>query len=336
MLDAIFAGRGKAAMGAEEVRALRDELGWTQEQLADAVEVSPLEVSAWEAGAVSVRPDDAVALARVAWRERRERAWDAAGARPCAWGADARARREGMLRVDDWDGVLRTDELLQAHQKRCAACRRAAEVERALGPIPVKSAGGLLGFVFRTMGVGQRLPEPLRTLLSMTVFGGWLVLLMLVLALLRFIVEPAAGFEPSLTPVLQLSTVFFGWMVASLLWDEVYPAQTFRARLFKAATTLALVAVMALLGMDPAEQAGVGFLALMALYMCREHRKEKEADARQAKKWQARKTPSLAPGADPPTLPSAEAHLLPGTRVPGADEVPSPRAEPVPHDVRSP
>jgi transcriptional regulator with XRE-family HTH domain len=331
MLDAIFAGRGKPATGADEVRALRDELGWTQEQLADAVEVSPLEVSAWEAGAVSVGPDDVVALARVAWRERRERAWDAAGARPCARGADVRARREEMLRADDWDGVLRTDELLQAHQKRCAACKRAAAVERALGPIPVMKGGGFLGFVFRTMGVGQQLPEPLPTLLSITVFGAWLVLLMLVLALLRFIVEPAAGFEPSPTPVLQLLGVFTGWMWASALWDEVYPAQTLRARLFKAVTTLALVAVMALLGMEPLDQAGVLFFALVALYMRREHRKEKEADARRA-----RKTPPLAPGADLQTLPSAEAHLLPGTRIPGADEAPPPRAEPVLHDVRSP
>ncbi|HEU0301888.1 MAG TPA: helix-turn-helix transcriptional regulator [Longimicrobium sp.] len=333
MLDAIFAGHGKPAMGAEEVRALRDELGWTQEQLAGAVEVSPLEVSAWEAGAVSVGPDHAVALARVAWRERRARAWDAAGARPCAWGADARARLEGD--ADDVRERLRREELLQAHQKRCAACRRAAEVEQALGPIPVKSRGGFLGFVFRTMDVGEKLPEPLRTLVGMTVFGGWLVLLMLVLALLRFIVEPAAGFEPSLTPVLQLLAVYMGWIWASVLWDRVYPARTFRARGFKAVTTLALVAVMALLGMDPLAQMTVIFLAVVALEVHRQHREEKEADAQRAAKRRARKTPPPAPGADPQTPPFAEAHLLPGSRVPGADEAPPPRAEPVPDGVRS-
>lgn len=89
MLRGTFVRRDEPVMQPEEVRALRDELGWTQEQLADAVGVGPLEVSAWETGAVPVRLDDAVQLQAAASRERCERAWDAAGARPCAWGADA-------------------------------------------------------------------------------------------------------------------------------------------------------------------------------------------------------------------------------------------------------
>jgi transcriptional regulator with XRE-family HTH domain len=49
---------------AEQVRAVREARGWTVEQLADEVHASPLEVSAWEAGAVRVPPEQ---TERIRW-----------------------------------------------------------------------------------------------------------------------------------------------------------------------------------------------------------------------------------------------------------------------------
>ncbi|HEX2079543.1 MAG TPA: helix-turn-helix transcriptional regulator [Longimicrobium sp.] len=74
-------------MTAKEVRALRAARGWTVEQLADDVHAIPLEISAWEAGAVEVTP---FAAARIRWHLETDR-WSAAldaalrENPPCAW-----------------------------------------------------------------------------------------------------------------------------------------------------------------------------------------------------------------------------------------------------------
>lgn len=300
----IFVRRDRPVMQPKEVRALRDEFGWTQEQLAAAAGVSALEVSAWEAGAVSVRLDDAAALAQAAWRERRERAWDAAGARPCAWGADARARIEGLRDDGDLDELDELDVLLRKHQEQCAACSRAAEVEQALPRVPALplplSLGGFIQLLFRTMLAGERLPGWRRLPVRLGIVGAWVVLVTLMLALLRFIVVPEAGFEFSFTPLLQLLSIVWCWVWAALLWDEVYSSQTSLARFLKAVTTAAVVIAMAMLGMDPIDQSGVGFLALVAVYMVRDHRGRKDADAQPVEQ-----NALAAPGAAPDALPGS-------------------------------
>jgi transcriptional regulator with XRE-family HTH domain len=250
MPGSIFGSRDRAAMQPEEVRALRDELGWTQEQLAGAVGVSPLELSAWEAGVVAIPPDSEWVLARMAWRQRLERAWEAADARPCDMGAS-----------------LRTDYLRQKHQARCALCQPAVEVERAFPPPPAPPdsfplSGSPKTLFYRTLFIGELLPAPLRAPAALAVGGGWLALLTLLLALARFVVQPSAGFDPSPALALQVIAIFGGWLVAGVLWSEVYPERTFRADLFKAVTTAVLVVAMTLWGLDPLEQAGMGFLAL--------------------------------------------------------------------------
>jgi transcriptional regulator with XRE-family HTH domain len=314
MLGAIFVRPDQPVMRPEEVRALRDELGWTQEQLADAVGVSPLEVSAWEAGAVSVVLSDAETLGRVAKRERGERAWNAAGARPCAWGVDTRARIESLTAADNWDPLFETAELLRKHQASCALCRRAAEVEQSLPPVPdlplPLSAGGFLSFVFRTMHMGARLPAWLRFPIRAGVIGGWLVLLTLVLALLRFVVEPSAGFEPSPMLLLQLNAVFMCWVWASMLWDEVYPSRTSGARFLKAATTATLIVVMAMYGMDPLDQFGVILLAMVALSLIRGDLGQKKADPQQTEQNVVPTTEAgpgalAGPGVEPDLRPNA-------------------------------
>lgn len=305
MPRAIFVRPDQPVMQPHEVRALRDEFGWTQEQLAEAAGVSPLEVSAWEAGAVFVCLDDAIRLEEAARRERRERAWDAADARPCGWGTDVRARLERAGEDIDFELI----EELDKHAKQCALCRRAAEVEKSLPPVPdlplPLSAGGFIGFVFRTMGMGARLPAWLRVPIRVGVFGGWLVLLTLVLALLRYVVEPSAGFEPSPMLLLQLNAIFMCWVWASTLWDEVYPSRTSGARFLKAATTITLVAAMAMGGMDPLDQSGLLLLALVALFIIRGNRGRKEADPQQAEENVGPATDAAsgalpAPGVEPP------------------------------------
>jgi DNA-binding XRE family transcriptional regulator len=224
VLNAIFGTRRAPAMGAEEVRALRDELGWTQEQLADAAEVSPLEVSAWEAGVVPVLTTETAVLARVAWRERRERAWGGADARPCSWGADAYAR-VAYVQTPNLDDLVRTKRVLRVHRKRCAQCRRAAEVDRALPPIPLDplplSPAGFLARAFRSFTAGERLPALPRFLLRLSVMGAWLALAMMAAALATWIEEPSRGFQPSLEPMLLTLAWAAGWLLADESCDDL-------------------------------------------------------------------------------------------------------------------
>ena len=50
-------------MGGDELRRLRRKLGWTQEQLADAVGVAPNSVARWERDELGIR-ESAVRLIR--------------------------------------------------------------------------------------------------------------------------------------------------------------------------------------------------------------------------------------------------------------------------------
>jgi transcriptional regulator with XRE-family HTH domain len=271
----ILGERREPAMAAGEVRALRDELGWTQEQLADAAGVSPLEVSAWEAGAVPVLPEEAAALARAACRGRRERAWDAAGVRPCAWGAEIRARLE---RIDyaDLDQLRRAARKLRVHERRCAACARAVEVERQAQPEPGPGDG--LASIIGAVRTGAWLPAPLRLPYSLVKLALTFVVAALVLEGVQFVLRPSEGFDPP--PPVALVLMFAaitGWMLADQAWDEVYFARPLLGGFLKAATMAAPVTAAALWWMSPGILVPiVTVVVLIGLYLA-----GKEADARQ-------------------------------------------------------
>ncbi|HEU4884978.1 MAG TPA: helix-turn-helix transcriptional regulator [Longimicrobium sp.] len=118
--------------GPDEIRAAREANGWSVEQMADVMWVSPLEVVAWEAGSFPPSRQESGLIRWHAQMAERDRAYGPDGIQPCAWIASQAAR-------DDTPGAHPSNldwKYLAAHASRCDACRRAAELDAALPPIP--------------------------------------------------------------------------------------------------------------------------------------------------------------------------------------------------------
>lgn len=123
---------------AEQVRALRERRGWTVEHLADEVHASPLEVSAWEAGAVRVPSKQALLIRwhteRAAWGE----ALRTAQERTCPWARDnAPELYERMFRkpAGRWHAG---QEPVRAHVAGCARCTEVWDAAKRTGGFPAK------------------------------------------------------------------------------------------------------------------------------------------------------------------------------------------------------
>jgi DNA-binding XRE family transcriptional regulator len=124
--------RTRPIAGPDEIRAAREANGWSVEQMADAMWVSPLEVVAWEAGSFAPSRQESGWIRWHARMAERDRAYGPGGIQPCAWTASQPARHDhrGAHPSDlDW-------KYLAVHASRCDACRRAAELDAALPPIP--------------------------------------------------------------------------------------------------------------------------------------------------------------------------------------------------------
>jgi transcriptional regulator with XRE-family HTH domain len=123
-------------MSAEQVRAFREVRGWTVEDLADAVRASPLEVSAWEAGAVRVPPEQ---TERIRWLVELD-AWNAKVARvrvePCEWVRAHVPHLYDAMFADlagTWDA--HTPEVRE-HVVQCATCRAVYTQAELFDPRP--------------------------------------------------------------------------------------------------------------------------------------------------------------------------------------------------------
>lgn len=127
--------RGEPIVRPDEVRAAREANGWSVEQMADTLWVSPLEVVAWEAGSFSPSRDESDWIRWHARMAVRDRAYGPGGIQPCAWTAN----QAGRLAAHDRRGAHPSDvdwKHLAVHASGCDACRRAAELDAALPPIP--------------------------------------------------------------------------------------------------------------------------------------------------------------------------------------------------------
>lgn len=118
------------------LREFRERRGWTHEQMADAVEASPLEVAAWEAGTVRV-PERQAAWVR--WLAAHD-AWHArvleAGIGECPWVREhAPGLYERMLhdRAGNWASE-RADVV--AHCESCLTCLSAWWLAQPLPVLP--------------------------------------------------------------------------------------------------------------------------------------------------------------------------------------------------------
>lgn len=231
------------AIRADEVRALRDEFGWTQEQLADSVGVSPLEVSAWEAGSLPVDPGQAVEIARERCRALRERGVAAAGLEPCAWAAamgdlHTRLQKQERLRV-----ASAVHARIERHRKRCPACRAVAEVERSIPepqpPLPHTPAG----WIARIGRVAQVLPEPFGRIAAMALLSA---AALCGISLFMYIDEPSKGFPLPTSHFLVGMAGFSSLVLVGRLLGDLYDDHPYWAGfLHSAAVTAAAGATLA-------------------------------------------------------------------------------------------
>jgi DNA-binding transcriptional regulator YdaS (Cro superfamily) len=119
----------RPAVAPDEVRAIRQEAGWTQAQVAEELGVLPLEVSAWEAGAVPVDPYQA---ALIRWQIEQAQ-YAARLPRPdCDWTRANQARLERMDEQGLFAGQRAKREVAE-HTRKCAECMR---VEMLLKEMP--------------------------------------------------------------------------------------------------------------------------------------------------------------------------------------------------------
>jgi DNA-binding XRE family transcriptional regulator len=118
---------------AEQVRAAREERGWTLDEMADAVHASPLEVAAWEAGTVRVPPLQAARIRRQIGLHERMAAVAAAGFSQCDW---AVAHAPGLYAELCLEPRAWLADPVGAHVRRCAACKRVRAFARTLPRLP--------------------------------------------------------------------------------------------------------------------------------------------------------------------------------------------------------
>lgn len=148
----------------EEIQAAREALGWSQEQLAEAVGVLAAEVAAWESGAIAVSPyqRDLVRwhLESAARGEQRPQR--------CAWW-QAQEPRWTQLEGIGPHFARRARVEQQAHQRECPECERAAALVRDMPrppaePLSLWDWAWLIAF---TLFVGSSFVLPLTELLPL-------------------------------------------------------------------------------------------------------------------------------------------------------------------------
>lgn len=122
------------------LRRFREVRGLTQEELAELVWASPLEVAAWEAGSVRVPREQARRLRQLDTASRRDAALAAAGLPACAW-ADAHVPGLHAMLLDHPDVPDRLSTQVQVHLDACPTCNRVREFGRGL--VRVRPGPGL-------------------------------------------------------------------------------------------------------------------------------------------------------------------------------------------------
>lgn len=151
-------GVRKEPVASHEVRAAREAAGWTHEQVADAMGVLPVEVSAWESGAL---PLGAYEAAVMRWRIDVARYEDGLRA-DCDWARANQARQERLRRGTPLLAV-RAERERAEHARTCPECLRVEALRREL-PAPPDPPGepGFMGGLRALRRRIARLPAWLR------------------------------------------------------------------------------------------------------------------------------------------------------------------------------
>lgn len=217
MRGLIRRSRETEAASPEAIRAAREAFGWTQEQVADEMGVLPVEVAAWESGAITVAPYDA---AMMRWRMELA-VYEAALPRSeCYW---MRANGERLARMQGVGAhsARRAERERAAHVRECTECLRVQAALRDAAPPPERPLQpGLRGWLDACIRRVERLPAWLRFSLGAAaalLLGGVMYLFVKVLLLLN---DPSDGFDGSLLGFMLVSAGF-AWFV--YLSDRLAP-----------------------------------------------------------------------------------------------------------------
>jgi transcriptional regulator with XRE-family HTH domain len=200
-----FVGSAAKTADPAAIRTAREAAGLTQEQLADLNGVLPVEVAAWESGAISLSPHEGEMIRWAIENAAYEKQLAQSDVLPCAWLAERRAHFDAMEkrgpRRTAW--VART---IDAHRAGCGACMQ-AERDLPAAPLPPRTPG-LTGWIEHAI---SRLPPslrlPARAAVTGLEFGSPLFVGMTLVDWLR---DPSAG--------LQLSPSMFLWMTVGTAW----------------------------------------------------------------------------------------------------------------------
>lgn len=139
MIKSLVGRADRPGMRPDEVRAAREANGWSTEEFADALWVSPLEAEAWEAGSVTPSAQEAAWIRWHAEMGVRDRALAEAGLNPCAWVRDRLAQYPAERRGSHPSDRNRPEIAL--HVEQCAACcpRPLPDLWRSPVPEPPRS-----------------------------------------------------------------------------------------------------------------------------------------------------------------------------------------------------
>jgi transcriptional regulator with XRE-family HTH domain len=113
----------------DELRAMREEAGLTPEKLVELVGVLPLEVTAWESGAISVERYQGEVMR---WRVRTAQYEAGLPRSDCYWTRANEARLERMRQVGPY-GIRQAERERVEHEGECTECMR---VQLALRDVP--------------------------------------------------------------------------------------------------------------------------------------------------------------------------------------------------------
>lgn len=224
-----------------EIRALRDELEETQEELAATLGVTVREVRAWEAGTLPVPRHEAQWIRHFLGINARSRAAVEADIRGCAWLDNWRERFTGAFRAAD---ITRLVAQAERHMENCPQCLQMKAWEETQPPIPPAPVPkGWAGVLVAFFDWVQSLPAWLRpAAYGVALFGG-VTLLRVVLILLLDPSIAAAG--EALKAVLVGSTL---GAIGGLTWAAVRePLRPLgRARPFVGGAMLGVVGALAM------------------------------------------------------------------------------------------
>jgi DNA-binding transcriptional regulator YiaG len=167
--------RPVVSIAPDEVRAIREVLGWTAEEMADTMAVLPLEVAAWEAGTIAPDRDQAATLRWLEIVDTHGKLASAAGVGTCAWLTSREAHYTQLL-SDDVGVAARLEREIRIHQRDCPECLRWAAWLRE-HPFPSHPGAGRAGALLDAVLSASRPVRLAAGALALSLVAGGITLL---------------------------------------------------------------------------------------------------------------------------------------------------------------